>query len=199
MEEFEGEDQFDEHFKYELSADVLAAASEKKYTISKQTWPSLNELTVKSLDVSKQCGEKATSVMDSETVKYSKIPGSPRCVNSSNLKGYQIKSQILENVLRSNTVHVGESNLSSLQLELLSIMHEYRDLYFTRRTFSNAEQIRFAYCLHAINHALKVRLKIIHHNARITNKSEVSDEYRDQGLVRPRILIVVPFKDSALK
>ena len=29
--------------------------------------------------------------------------------------------------------------------------------------------------------------------------TEIPDEYRDQGLVRPKILIIVPFKHSCLK
>ncbi|CAD1469657.1 unnamed protein product, partial [Heterotrigona itama] len=77
------------------------------------------------------------------------------------------------------------------------------DLYYPERTFSNVDQIRFIYCLHAINHVLKTRTKVLHHNTKIkskcTNMAEVPDEYRDQGLVRPKVLIIVPFRHSCLK
>lgn len=46
---------------------------------------------------------------------------------------------------------------------------------------------RFLYCMHAVNHALKTRLKVIHHNARLTDRFEIPDEFRDQGLVRPKV------------
>lgn len=55
------------------------------------------------------------------------------------------------------------------------------------------------YCLHAVNHALKTRSRIINHNAKMANKSEVPESYRDQGFVRPKVLILAPFKDSALR
>lgn len=199
MDECEEADQFDTHFKYDLSPEQLAAASKKKYSISKQTWPSLNQLIIKSLEVSQETTERSKSLIDSDTVTYTKIPGALFNMNSSDLKKYHIKSCIIKNVLNGNLVHTGEPNLSSLQLELLSIIHEYRDLYFTRRTFSNAEQIRYIYCLHAINHTLKARLRVTDHNAMISDENDAPEECRDQGLVRPRVLVVVPFKNSALR
>jgi U3 small nucleolar RNA-associated protein 25 len=56
-----------------------------------------------------------------------------------------------------------------------------------------------AYCLHAANHVMKTRTRILHHNAKMTNKIDVPDKFRDQGFVRPKVLILVPFKDSGLK
>ncbi|KAJ8952239.1 hypothetical protein NQ314_007571 [Rhamnusium bicolor] len=67
------------------------------------------------------------------------------------------------------------------------------------RTFVNADEIRHVYCLHVVNHVLKTRIKVIHHNARLPKKDEVPEEFRDQGLVRPKVLIIVPFKDAAYK
>jgi U3 small nucleolar RNA-associated protein 25 len=33
----------------------------------------------------------------------------------------------------------------------------------------------------------------------VLNKDDVPEEYRDQGLVRPKVIVLVPFKDSALR
>ncbi|XKL67969.1 hypothetical protein PGB90_003460 [Kerria lacca] len=142
---------------------------------------------------------KDVFVFYEKDIIYATIPDQPKLIEVPDLKLFCIKSQISNNVIRSNLVHTGENNLTALQLELLSIMHEYKDLYYTERTFTNAEEIRFVYCLHAINHALKTRLKIINHNAKINEKLEIPGEFRDQGLVKPKVLIIVPFRNSALR
>lgn len=194
----EVEDPFDLHFNDDLSPELLSAVSDKKYEMTKESWSNLRQIVSKSLKIC-ESGQEIHISVDQKSSSFAQLPGPLKNVQSTDLKQYHIKSQIVSNVDSSNLTHTGESQLSPLQLEILSIIHEYRDLYFTERSFDNAEQIRFTYCLHAINHALKTRLKIIHHNARLKEKSEISDEFRDQGLVRPKVLIVVPFKNSALR
>lgn len=194
----EVEDPFDLHFHDDLSPELLSAVSDKKYEMTKQSWPNLRQIVSKTLKIC-ESGNEIRKTVDRKSSNFAKLPGPLRNIQSTDLEQYHIKSQIISNVDSSNLTHVGESKLTPLQLEILSIIHEYGDLYFTERSFDNAEQIRLIYCLHAINHALKTRLKIIHHNARIKDESEISDEFRDQGLVRPKVLIVVPFKDSALR
>lgn len=87
--------------------------------------------------------------------------------------------------------------LTPLQMELLSVLSSYRDLLFTERTFANGEEVRAAYCLHALNHVLKSRSRVLHHNARL--RRGASSEMRDQGLTRPRVLFLLPFRESALR
>jgi U3 small nucleolar RNA-associated protein 25 len=97
----------------------------------------------------------------------------------------------------------GDVSLSQLQSELLSVLSSYRDLYYPERTHENGEQLRLVYVLHALNHVLKTRTKILNNNAKISAaKSGGKDnsdgvEYRDQGLTRTKVLIVVPFRESA--
>ncbi len=50
--------------------------------------------------------------------------------------------------------------------ELFGIVNSYRDFSFNERTYENGEQIRLIYTLHALNHSLKTRTKIINNNAR---------------------------------
>ena len=66
---------------------------------------------------------------------------------------------------------------------------------------SHCSQFLFfqAYCFHVANHITKVRSRILHHNSRLASKTEVPEEFRDQGFVRPKVLILVPFKESALR
>ena len=115
-----------------------------------------------------------------------------------------IKSQVQNNISKANFNNLsGTDNnvacLTSLQIELFSIIKNYQDLYYPERNLKNSEEVRFTYCLHAINHILKTRIKILHHNQKLELKDDVPEEYRDQGLVRPKVIILVPFRESALR
>ena len=97
-----------------------------------------------------------------------------------------IKSQIASNLGSANKSLIKENMLfTPLQRELFSIINNYQDLYYPERTFENAEEIRFVYCLHVVNHLLKSRIMVLHHNTKLQNKDP--QEYRDQGSVRPKV------------
>ncbi|XP_036398601.1 digestive organ expansion factor [Megalops cyprinoides] len=95
------------------------------------------------------------------------------------------------------------TDVSPLQEELLGLMGSYRDVYFPESSpLSEAPQVRSAYCLHALNHVLKANSRVLAHNAQLRERKpgdELQDEPRDQGLTRPKVLILVPFRDSALR
>ena len=92
-----------------------------------------------------------------------------------------------------------------------------QDLLYSDRTFENCEEIQNVYLLHALNHVLKLVTDVVHfknlicdrtrsrvlkHNSRLLRASqegkEISVELRDQGLTRPKVLILLPFRNSAL-
>ncbi|XP_064403011.1 U3 small nucleolar RNA-associated protein 25 homolog isoform X2 [Halichondria panicea] len=89
-----------------------------------------------------------------------------------------------------------------LQQSMFNILNSYKDLLFMRRTFENGEEIRRTYLLHALNHVLKTRSRVLKNKARLvqaakTNK--VIDDVGDQGLTRPKVLILLPFRECALR
>ncbi|XP_072906843.1 U3 small nucleolar RNA-associated protein 25 homolog [Hemitrygon akajei] len=89
-----------------------------------------------------------------------------------------------------------------LQQGLFSVMNAYKDLYYPERTATqNGEEVRRTYCLHVINHVLKANSQVLNNNTKKRDrKADVDDDdLRDQGLTRPKVLIVVPFRDSALR
>ncbi|XP_022097909.1 digestive organ expansion factor homolog isoform X2 [Acanthaster planci] len=89
---------------------------------------------------------------------------------------------------------------SPLQLELFTIMNSYQDLLYTERTHKNAEEICNVYCLHLLNHIVKSREIVLKHNTMLSKDNTLDTEtMRDQGLTRPRILVVVPFRNAALR
>ncbi|KAE8600572.1 hypothetical protein XENTR_v10013317 [Xenopus tropicalis] len=95
-----------------------------------------------------------------------------------------------------------EQNFTPLQRELFSIMNSYRDLFFPARSpTAQGEEIRHVYCLHALNHVLKANAQVLNNNSQKRDQKPGLDEedLRDQGLTRPKVLIVVPFRESALR
>jgi len=92
-----------------------------------------------------------------------------------------------------------DSSFTALQRGLFGIINKYVDLYYPRRCFVSAEEIRFVYCLHAVNHVLKTRGRVLAHNAKLRSRTDdVLDQYRDQGLTRPKVIILLPFRHAAL-
>ncbi|KAI5857340.1 DUF1253-domain-containing protein [Durotheca rogersii] len=76
----------------------------------------------------------------------------------------------------------------------------YRDVLFCGRTTQNAESLRRMACLHIVNHVFKTRSKVIKNSAKLAKEGENGDfEPRDQGFTRPKVLMVLPTRNSAAK
>ncbi|XP_015118228.1 digestive organ expansion factor homolog [Diachasma alloeum] len=203
-------DPFSLHLNHDLSDELHEILSSQTAPESQTiTWPILGRLVSQIPKIPNYPSKSKTSKI--LEAKHFAIPGSiPSIISKIDWTKLYIKSQIQNNLTRANYLNIKDnldsnpSALTPLQKELFSIINNYQDLMYPARTFSNENEIRFVYCLHVVNHLLKTRTKILHHNAKLSksNKSsmgEVPDEYRDQGLVRPKILIIVPFRHSCLK
>ncbi|NXE89105.1 DIEXF factor, partial [Menura novaehollandiae] len=128
-------------------------------------------------------------------------------------KEVEVKQLHLHKPLESTWPKVNEQFLSSvdkpsdspftpLQRELFCIMNTYRDLFYPeRKALTNGEEIRHAYCLHALNHVLKANAQVLSNNAKRRDRKPGTDtdDYRDQGLTRPKVLMIVPFRECALR
>ncbi len=126
------------------------------------------------------------------------------------LTGSFVKEQLLRNVRRANpALRSGDAKrrplLTRFQEQLFSLLNSYRDVGFFNRTADNGEEARFVYALHALNHVLKTRSRILLNNAKLAKKKEEeeaegggsSSSVRDQGLCRPKVVFLVPFRESA--
>lgn len=116
-------------------------------------------------------------------------------------KEVDVKQLYLHKPLESTWPKVNKQFLSSvnkpsdppftpLQRELFCIMNTYRDLFYPERNaLTNGEEIRHAYCLHALNHVLKANAQVLSNNAKRRDQKPGtdSDDYRDQGLTRPKV------------
>lgn len=207
-------DPFSLHLRNDMDDELYKAVSATPQIAETTTlsWPTLGNLVCQ-IPKSANSNNKAVKMkklLDDDEKQYTNYGKVPKPIENVDWNKLHIKSQIQDNLIKANYSNIKDSvekdfsPLTPLQKELFSIINNYQDLHYPERTFSNADQIRFVYCLHVINHVLKTRTKILHHNAKLTksNRSgmgEVPDEYRDQSLVRPKVLIIVPFKHSCLK
>ncbi|KAG0301476.1 rRNA-binding ribosome biosynthesis protein utp25 [Dissophora globulifera] len=91
-----------------------------------------------------------------------------------------------------------------LQEALVEPVNSYRDILFTNRNMENAKAIRNLYTLHALNHVLKTRDRILKNSGKLQrhqqnpNPSATVPEFRDQGFTRPKVLIILPFKNTVV-
>lgn len=83
---------------------------------------------------------------------------------------------------------------------IASSIFTYQDVIFPHRTPGTGEDFRKLNCLHSLNHIFKTRDKVIKNNARIANANGAQDiEVRDQGFTRPKVLIILPTRQSCVK
>jgi Protein of unknown function (DUF1253). len=195
------------HFHYDLEENLVEALSTSPQSVVKhnQHWPVLGQFTVNIPKPTNKTGMSIPKVTIEDSRQYAKVGTVPQRIFRVCWSQLHIKSQIQNNISKANFANlrdISDENvdpLTSLQRELLSVINNYQDLYYPERTQKNGEEIRFIYCLHLVNHILKTRTKILHHNNKLLNKDDVPEEYRDQGLVRPKVIVLVPFRESALR
>lgn len=205
-------DPFALHIINDLSDDAYANVSSLTPIIDSHqlTWPELNKLIVQIPICDSTNAAALKKNFLKEDKQYAKAGTIPSVISDLDWNKLYIKNQIQNNISKANYNNIKDrlnkdpSELTPFQKELFSIINNYQDLLYCERKFENENEIMFTYCLHAVNHLLKTRTKILHHNAKLSkvdNKSlaQIPEAYRDQGLVRPKVLIIVPFRHTCLK
>ncbi|CAO1432281.1 unnamed protein product [Diamesa hyperborea] len=206
---------YSNHISFDLSTKLFDAISSvpPKTETTRLLWPVLNNLLVEIPKTSSEPANKKKHTLLGEEETYASEGVEPTICKSQNFtKELSIRQQIVQNIAEANQENLKETKeesesavLTPLQNEMTSIISNYQDFYYPQRTFQNGEEIRLCYAMHALDHILKTRTKVLHHNAKLSklkaNKKNVSipDSFRDQGFVRPRVLIVLPFRDSAFR
>lgn len=94
------------------------------------------------------------------------------------------------------------ARLLALPTELLNLIGNYSDLLYSKRSFDNQPVFKRVIATHAVNHVNKTRQRILKNNEALAHaaaEGKTTDrETRDQGYTRPKVLILVPFRNAAL-
>ncbi|KAI8117461.1 hypothetical protein FF38_13355 [Lucilia cuprina] len=178
---------FKDHLQDEISSEdvekLIDGSSEKiKSTLN---WPELGHLYINTPDI---------AINDNKSFINKQPP--PAFEQPSDLESIGLQPSLAARITLP---------LTQLQSELLSLVNTYKDVYYTYRTFDNAEQIRQVYTIHALNYIFKTRACVMLNTKKIEEEESKNsgivfdDIYRDQGLARPKVLIVTPFRDSAYR
>ncbi|XP_073691064.1 U3 small nucleolar RNA-associated protein 25 homolog isoform X2 [Garra rufa] len=179
--EEEEEDMFVKHQEIELSEEEVGQISQKSKIKTQVKWPKLGTL---------QC-----------TCPLERFPalGQP---SSAPLPTIHKTLEANWRLLNQSFAPKGGAvtDITDLQKELLGLMGTYRDLHFANSSpLKEAKEVRSAYCLHVLNHVLKANTRVLRNNAKLKETKDVHEEFRDQGITRPKVLILVPFRDAALR
>ncbi|KAI9563344.1 hypothetical protein GHT06_010805 [Daphnia sinensis] len=198
------------HYEREMSESLLEIlTSPKPYETQELNWKALGRMVIHLPAKTEKKTEKPKPVLLGESTEKYVIPGTmPILKTGVPLVDYGVKSQLCANLdkrpLSDGSTQTAEELLSPLQHELFNLANEYRDIYYPEMNHLNIDEIRTVYCLHSLNHVMKSRDKVLLHNAKLKKYKENGQstddvEFRDQGLVRPRVLIIAPLRNSAVK
>lgn len=71
---------------------------------------------------------------------------------------------------------------------------------FSARSLENAEEVRRLASVHALNHIFRTRDKVLKNNAKLSRTDNDEEmEVRDQGFTRPKVLMLMPTRQSCVK
>ncbi|KAK4190610.1 hypothetical protein QBC35DRAFT_427709 [Podospora australis] len=80
-------------------------------------------------------------------------------------------------------------------------LFNYNNMLYCDRTVGNSDNLRRLAALHALNHIYKTRDRIIKNNAKISKNPNGNEDLdlRDQGFARPKVLMLLPTRQSCYK
>ncbi|KAJ3540821.1 hypothetical protein NMY22_g4141 [Coprinellus aureogranulatus] len=168
-------DPYEAHFgpnSQVLSAAGRAAVDQKAWTTTKETLGRLGPATVFTPNHPDAQPSKTLALIDVlERVKAPFKAQQARCTSS------QVEAQN----------------------DLLSLLCSRKDVYIPSASLDSRRSTREVIALHALNHISKKRRRVLKNNERLAkNPDSPPEDVQDQGFTRPSVLILLPFRNSAL-
>lgn len=183
LEAIESNDTFALHFEFDLPLESVnnlwTAQGEVKRSIL--TWPQLGTLKMQIPQF--ECEELSKSELNWNT-NY-------KLLSTEHLNTMNIRTAVLDNFTKE---------ITPLQSEVFQILNRYNDFCHPNVQRDKLNELRLCYSAHILNHMLKTRNRILKHNMKLAatpNIVTIPDSYRDQGLARPKVLVILPFRKCA--
>jgi U3 small nucleolar RNA-associated protein 25 len=89
--------------------------------------------------------------------------------------------------------------MTALQEGVHAVVGQYQDLFLSRLGVDQRAEVKDVVLMHAVNHVLKTRRRILKMNEKLAHAAAPAElDARDQGFTRPKILLLTPFRSSAL-
>lgn len=173
-------DPFEVHFN--LPSDDYLNKEEKLVLKDHEKWPIVDKKTYSDLALTSML-----QLPPGEQIE-------PPLLKSTKLKDYAIKKRVLDSYEKAYGLDLTETD----SLIANSILN-YRDVNYQYKTFTN-KNYRRIYVMHALNHIYKTRDRILKNTTKLHVHKESSNdedlEFRDQGFTRPKVLIMLPTRNS---
>ncbi|KAK1654721.1 U3 small nucleolar RNA-associated protein 25 [Colletotrichum phormii] len=151
---------------------------------------------VKAIQKNEWAIKRTMSKVSKAVVTYPQVEGSDAPTIPSPISG--LDSLKLKQKLRE-TASKKMSSLDTLQRAIAPTIFNYNDVLYDNRNTQNSNGLRQLVCLHAVNHVFKTRDRVIKNNYKLSREENADLELRDQGFTRPKILFLLPTRQSCLK
>ena len=123
----------------------------------------------------------------------------------------QVKQKLITGFAKLNAKickKAHSTTFSPLQAAMFPIINNYQDFFYCNETQPKMKDIQHLIALHSLNHIYKTRDLIMKNNQALkkasimqededTEKLDEEKEHRDQGFTRPKVLVLLPFKNDA--
>ncbi|XP_064106595.1 U3 small nucleolar RNA-associated protein 25 homolog [Macrobrachium nipponense] len=203
-------DPFKKHFELNISSEIAEEVQKSdNWTHSFEEWSSLKRVKIDIPKVEIKQPKLLLLANEESETELPNIAAAPKPPHKRNysLDDYHVLKPMKDNfLLVADTSASCSSGLTNFQKELFTIMSNYSDLYFPQASYEKFEEIKAVYAMHALNHVLKTRKRVLRHNSKLKKsltkkkrKKEPDHCFRDQGYTRPKVLIILPFKHSAYR